>query len=152
LGGPNPGAQFGGATPQAVLKRVRAKFPWDEAAGASPEDLTFRKGDIIEIVDEINPGQGWYTGRCEARAGIFPGNYVDMINPLPIEPAGPSPEALEAERATFERLRLAEEKERLAKQAQASGYTRLPLPVGYAARVRCVSCREGRLYSRAPSL
>ena len=91
MGGPNPGAQFGGATPQAVLKRVRAKFPWDEAAGASPEDLTFRKGDIIEIVDEINPGQGWYTGRCEARAGIFPGNYVDMINPLPIEPAAPSP-------------------------------------------------------------
>ncbi|RDA92525.1 hypothetical protein CP533_4163 [Ophiocordyceps camponoti-saundersi (nom. inval.)] len=39
-------------------------------------DLSFRAGDIIEIVQRTDNENEWWTGRLQGKQGQFPGNYV----------------------------------------------------------------------------
>ncbi|KAI1429160.1 BAR domain-containing protein [Xylaria sp. FL1777] len=41
-------------------------------------DLSFRAGDIIEIVSRTNNENEWWTGKINGRQGQFPGNYVKI--------------------------------------------------------------------------
>src|SRR5690606_18725451 len=46
--------------------------------GEDSQDLTFRAGDIIHDVKEIDAN--WYKGTIAGRSGIFPKTYVKIIN------------------------------------------------------------------------
>ncbi|RCI12429.1 hypothetical protein L249_0989 [Ophiocordyceps polyrhachis-furcata BCC 54312] len=39
-------------------------------------DLSFRAGDVIEIVQRTDNENEWWTGRLQGKQGQFPGNYV----------------------------------------------------------------------------
>ncbi|KAI9254872.1 SH3 domain-containing protein [Sporodiniella umbellata] len=52
-------------------------------------DLSFRRGDIIQIVDFVN--DGWWKGSLNGRTGMFPSNYVRKIDQQQPPPPGPSP-------------------------------------------------------------
>ncbi|XP_074855483.1 dynamin-binding protein isoform X2 [Carettochelys insculpta] len=56
------------------------------------EELDFREGDVITIVDIPEPG--WFTGELEGRRGIFPEGFVELLCPLRVvggpERPGPS--------------------------------------------------------------
>ncbi|GAP84690.1 putative bar domain-containing protein [Rosellinia necatrix] len=41
-------------------------------------DLSFRAGDVIEIVSRTQNGNEWWTGKIHGRQGQFPGNYVKV--------------------------------------------------------------------------
>ncbi|KAG0639206.1 hypothetical protein HOY80DRAFT_886684 [Tuber brumale] len=41
-------------------------------------DLSFRTGDVIEIVQRTSNENEWWTGRLHGRTGQFPGNYVKL--------------------------------------------------------------------------
>ena len=41
-------------------------------------DLSFRAGDIVEIVAETNAD--WWTGKINGRQGLFPSNYVEKLS------------------------------------------------------------------------
>jgi hypothetical protein len=43
--------------------------------------LSFRAGDIIEVVAETNAD--WWTGRFNGRQGLFPSNYVEKVPASP---------------------------------------------------------------------
>jgi amphiphysin len=45
---------------------------YDYAAQAEG-DLSFRAGDVIEVVSRTQNGNEWWTGRVEGREGQFPG-------------------------------------------------------------------------------
>ncbi|KAL5485698.1 hypothetical protein ACEPAI_6739 [Sanghuangporus weigelae] len=64
----------------------QAKALWDyNADGSDPNDLSFRSGDIIEIVSETNAD--WWTGRLpNGRQGLFPSNYVEKLPQPPSSP------------------------------------------------------------------
>lgn len=47
-------------------------------AGEQPGDLSFQKGDIIDIVERSGSHDDWWTGRIGYREGIFPANYVKL--------------------------------------------------------------------------
>ncbi|QRV89424.1 intersectin third Src-like 3 domain protein [Ceratobasidium sp. AG-Ba] len=65
---------------------VQAKALWDyNLDGQLKDDLTFRAGDIIQIVKEENGD--WWTGRLNGREGMFPSNHVEKLPNAP----GPSP-------------------------------------------------------------
>ncbi|EEB05944.1 actin cortical patch component Lsb4 [Schizosaccharomyces japonicus yFS275] len=53
--------------------QVRAVFPF---SGEQAGDLTFQKGDIIDVVQRTESTDDWWTGRIGTRQGIFPANYV----------------------------------------------------------------------------
>lgn len=48
-----------------------------------PDDLSFKTGDIVEIVEETNAD--WWTGRINGKEGLFPSNHVEIL------PAGAAP-------------------------------------------------------------
>ncbi|KAL5526077.1 hypothetical protein ACEPAG_7415 [Sanghuangporus baumii] len=64
----------------------QAKALWDyNADGSDPNDLSFRSGDIIEIISETNAD--WWTGRLpNGRQGLFPSNYVEKLPQPPSSP------------------------------------------------------------------
>ncbi|XP_067393215.1 dynamin-binding protein isoform X2 [Emydura macquarii macquarii] len=55
------------------------------------EELDFREGDVITIVDIPEPG--WFKGELGGRRGIFPEGFVQLLSPLRVTggPAGPGP-------------------------------------------------------------
>jgi SH3 domain-containing YSC84-like protein 1 len=59
-----PKPNFGRKADQAI-----AKFAFD---GEQDGDLSFRKGDIIEIVKKTDNETDWWTGRVGSKEGIFP--------------------------------------------------------------------------------
>ncbi|OLN85935.1 Regulator of cytoskeleton and endocytosis RVS167-like protein 2 [Colletotrichum chlorophyti] len=50
---------------------------YDYAAQAEG-DLSFRTGDVIEIVSRTKNENEWWTGRLNGKTGQFPGNYVKL--------------------------------------------------------------------------
>ncbi|KAL2157093.1 hypothetical protein VTH06DRAFT_7008 [Thermothelomyces fergusii] len=50
---------------------------YDYAAQAEG-DLSFRAGDIIEVVSRTQNENEWWTGRIRGKEGQFPGNYVRL--------------------------------------------------------------------------
>jgi len=45
------------------------------------DDLSFEAGDVIKIVERI--GDEWLKGEVDAKTGIFPVSYVEIIEHLP---------------------------------------------------------------------
>ncbi|KAK7032890.1 SH3-domain-containing protein [Favolaschia claudopus] len=68
----------------AAAQPVQAKALWGfNENGQNSQDLSFRAGDIIEIVHESN--SDWWTGRLHGREGVFPANYVEKLaSPPPL--------------------------------------------------------------------
>lgn len=52
---------------------------YDYAAQAEG-DLSFKAGDVIEIVTRTQNENEWWTGKVRGKSGQFPGNYV-QVNP-----------------------------------------------------------------------
>ena len=102
--------------PQPTLQQAKALWSYNENGSVGtpplshrlsadgcppkePNDLSFRVGDIIEVVAETNAD--WWTGRLNGKQGLFPSNYVEKVSPSlsppsyppPIEGRGPSPAA-----------------------------------------------------------
>ncbi|KAJ4212228.1 BAR adaptor protein Hob1 [Fusarium solani] len=50
---------------------------YDYAAQAEG-DLSFRTGDVIEIIQRTQNDNEWWTGRLDGKEGQFPGNYVQL--------------------------------------------------------------------------
>ncbi|KAI8904208.1 SH3 domain-containing protein [Powellomyces hirtus] len=58
---------------------LRAKALYD-CVGDSQEELSFKQGDTLLDVAPA-PDEGWFTGKLNGRHGLFPGNYVRIIQP-----------------------------------------------------------------------
>lgn len=82
-----PPPPMNSATPG--LPQVRAL--WDYSASEST-DLSFSKGDIIEVIVETNAD--WWEGKVQgtSKKGLFPANHVERIHaPPPGPPPGDAP-------------------------------------------------------------
>ncbi|CAG8976453.1 hypothetical protein HYALB_00008042 [Hymenoscyphus albidus] len=72
-------------TTAATVSRVRALFDFE---ASDPDELTFRKGDIIAVLESVY--KDWWKGFLRGQTGIFPLNYVEKL-------ADPTPEELQRE-------------------------------------------------------
>ncbi|KAH9018468.1 hypothetical protein EDB85DRAFT_2294492 [Lactarius pseudohatsudake] len=61
---------------QPSIQRAKALWSYNEN-GLEPNDLSFRAGDVIEIVAETNAD--WWTGKSNGKQGLFPSNYVEKF-------------------------------------------------------------------------
>jgi len=77
-------AQSSGTT-AATVSRVRALFDFQ---ATDPDELTFRKGDIIAVLESVY--KDWWKGLLKGQTGIFPLNYVEKL-------ADPTAEELQRE-------------------------------------------------------
>ncbi|TFY68017.1 hypothetical protein EVG20_g3718 [Dentipellis fragilis] len=78
------------SAPPPASRTTRAKALWAyNENGSEPNDLSFRPGDIIEIVSESNAD--WWTGRANGKQGLFPSNYVEKIDSYAPSSGPPAP-------------------------------------------------------------
>lgn len=61
-------------TTAATVSRVRALFDFQ---ATDPDELTFRKGDIIAVLESVY--KDWWKGLLRGQTGIFPLNYVEKL-------------------------------------------------------------------------
>ncbi|KAJ1719324.1 actin binding protein [Coemansia erecta] len=68
-------------------QKARAVYDYDAEA---EDELPFREGDIIYNVDQLDPG--WWAGETEdgSRQGVFPANFVELIEDEPAHKAAPA--------------------------------------------------------------
>ncbi|THH11011.1 hypothetical protein EW145_g925 [Phellinidium pouzarii] len=59
------------------LPQARAIWGYNED-GQDPNDLSFKAGDVIEIVAETN--DDWWTGKHKGKQGLFPTNHVEKLS------------------------------------------------------------------------
>ncbi|KAI0545262.1 BAR domain-containing protein [Xylaria curta] len=59
----------------AAVETVTALYDYSAQAEG---DLSFRAGDIIEIVSRTQNDNEWWTGKVNGKQGQFPGNYVKL--------------------------------------------------------------------------
>ncbi|KAG1821786.1 uncharacterized protein BJ212DRAFT_921007 [Suillus subaureus] len=70
-----------------VSPKLEARAIWDWES-EDPNDLSFRTGDIIEIVKETNAD--WWTGRSKSgKQGLFPATYVEKLAPRSVRVSTP---------------------------------------------------------------
>ncbi|GBB93569.1 hypothetical protein RclHR1_00220003 [Rhizophagus clarus] len=62
-----------GSKPKSV-QYVRALYDYDAQADG---DLSFKKGDKIEVITRTADVNEWWKGKLNGRIGDFPGNYVE---------------------------------------------------------------------------
>jgi amphiphysin len=55
---------------------VQAKHDF---AGLEKGDLSFKRGDRIEVLVRGASDMDWWTGRLEGRIGLFPANYTKSL-------------------------------------------------------------------------
>jgi signal transducing adaptor molecule len=72
-------------TTAATVSRVKALFDFQ---ATDPDELTFRKGDIIAVLESVY--KDWWKGLLRGQTGIFPLNYVEKL-------ADPTPDELQRE-------------------------------------------------------
>lgn len=66
---------FGGA-PKTNAHQAIALYTFK---GEQSGDLSFKKGDVIDILQKSATSDDWWTGRNNGSTGIFPANYVELI-------------------------------------------------------------------------
>ena len=53
--------------------KVVAMFPFE---AQEPSDLSFKTGDVIEVVQRTHDKNDWWKGKLNGKIGDFPANYV----------------------------------------------------------------------------
>jgi peroxin-13 len=73
------------------LQQEQRKLPMDPSrielaralydfVGATPQELTLKKGDLVAVLDKPQEAPGWWRGKTEmGPIGYFPCNYVEII-------------------------------------------------------------------------
>ncbi|KAJ3348840.1 hypothetical protein GGF32_005944 [Allomyces javanicus] len=64
--------------PVPDVRLVRATFDFD---GESSDELSLRKGDVVQVVEEVS--EGWWIGERDGVRGMFPSNYTEPYTPEP---------------------------------------------------------------------
>jgi signal transducing adaptor molecule len=80
-----PTQSVSSGTTAATVSRVRALFDFQ---ATDADELTFRKGDIIAVLESVY--KDWWKGLLRGQTGIFPLNYVEKLT-------DPTPEELQRE-------------------------------------------------------
>uniref|UniRef100_H2ZCX8 Uncharacterized protein n=1 Tax=Ciona savignyi TaxID=51511 RepID=H2ZCX8_CIOSA len=61
----------------ATRPHAKALFDYESHI---PSDLVFKKGDMVALTKRVD--DNWFSGECHGRKGVFPANYVEVIQPL----------------------------------------------------------------------
>eukprot|EP01104_Vermistella_antarctica_P006549 TRINITY_DN17257_c0_g1_i1.p1 TRINITY_DN17257_c0_g1~~TRINITY_DN17257_c0_g1_i1.p1 ORF type:complete len:366 (-),score=99.27 TRINITY_DN17257_c0_g1_i1:143-1240(-) len=67
------------ATPVTGKKITKMRALYDFIA-RKPSELSFKKGDVIEVVYQDENAVGWWQGQLNGDLGMFPSNYCEVVD------------------------------------------------------------------------
>ncbi|KAM6964939.1 CD2-associated protein [Aplochiton taeniatus] len=65
-----------GESKSRVKEYCKATFAFDST---NEDELTFKEGDVIQVLSKDTGEPGWWQGEIGGREGVFPDNFVAMI-------------------------------------------------------------------------
>ncbi|XP_070571425.1 SH3 domain-containing kinase-binding protein 1-like [Ptychodera flava] len=65
---------------QASVKRAKALFQYTPE---KPDELGINEGDIVTVLSEDGGDHGWWKGELKGKVGVFPDNFVKLIEDEP---------------------------------------------------------------------
>lgn len=60
----------------SVKEMCRVLFPYE---AANDDELTLKEGDLITLLSREVPDQGWWRGELRGKVGVFPDNFVEVV-------------------------------------------------------------------------
>lgn len=73
-------------------KKAKVGFDYD---AENSDELTIKVGEIVEIIREVE--DGWWEGSIHGRTGVFPSNFVELVNESEGPPPLPGKESIQNE-------------------------------------------------------
>uniref|UniRef100_A0A1A8G8Z5 Osteoclast-stimulating factor 1 n=1 Tax=Nothobranchius korthausae TaxID=1143690 RepID=A0A1A8G8Z5_9TELE len=71
-----------------VREQCKVLFPYE---AQNEDELTLKEGEIINIITKDCADAGWWMGEIGGRQGVFPDNFVKMLEPEKERPKKPPP-------------------------------------------------------------
>ncbi|KAH3803702.1 hypothetical protein DPMN_131969, partial [Dreissena polymorpha] len=62
------------------MEKAQVRYPY---VGEHEDELSLTEGEIINVLDKDLEDSGWWRGEINGRVGVFPGNFVELINEVP---------------------------------------------------------------------
>ncbi|PSN35910.1 hypothetical protein C0J52_07177 [Blattella germanica] len=62
--------------PKPVKEMCKALYPYE---AANEDELTLKEGDIITLLSREVADKGWWRGELRGKIGVFPDNFVEVI-------------------------------------------------------------------------
>lgn len=66
--------------PKPLREQAKALFQYE---AQNDDELTFKAGDILNVISKDIEDKGWWKGELNGRIGVFPDNFVELIKPPP---------------------------------------------------------------------
>jgi SH3 domain-containing kinase-binding protein 1 len=59
-----------------VKELCRVLFPYE---AANEDELTLKEGDLITLLSREVADKGWWRGELRGKVGVFPDNFVELV-------------------------------------------------------------------------
>lgn len=80
-----------------VGKKAKVAFDY-EAQDA--DELTLHMGDVVDFMEEVE--EGWWKGKLHGKVGVFPSNFVEMIEEEDTNPNQDKPAQIKSNSQLFD--------------------------------------------------
>ncbi|XP_054915380.1 SH3 domain-containing kinase-binding protein 1 isoform X2 [Poeciliopsis prolifica] len=105
-----------------VREQCKVLFPYE---AQNEDELTLKEGDIINIITKECADAGWWMGEIGGRQGVFPDNFVKLLEVEKERPKKPPPPiAPSAKHTTGEEMKIGE----IVKPSLPAHLPKKPLP------------------------
>jgi len=61
---------------ETMKEMCRVLFPYE---AANEDELTLKEGDLVTLLSREVPDQGWWRGELRGKVGVFPDNFVEVV-------------------------------------------------------------------------
>ncbi|KAM4544279.1 SH3 domain-containing kinase-binding protein 1 [Fundulus diaphanus] len=83
-----------------VREQCKVLFPYE---AQNEDELTLKEGDIINILTKECADAGWWMGEIGGRQGVFPDNFVKLVEVEKERPKKPPPPSIPSAKHTTEK-------------------------------------------------
>ncbi|XP_060949634.1 SH3 domain-containing kinase-binding protein 1 [Limanda limanda] len=81
-------------------EQCKVLFPYE---GQNEDELSIKEGEIVNIITKECADAGWWMGEIGGRQGVFPDNFVKLLEPEKERPRKPPPPSAPSAKNTTEK-------------------------------------------------
>ena len=79
-----------------AVKKAKVAFDYEAQDG---DELTLHVGEIVDFMEEVE--EGWWKGRLHGKVGVFPSNFVELVEEKDVTPSQDKPAEIQSKLHVF---------------------------------------------------